>query len=58
MWGGLVGALSLDVTGLLALVAGALAGCLGGAVSGEMTNFTTVVALLTLGAVTWEELEM
>jgi len=48
----LVGALSLDVTRLLALVASSLRGCLGWAVSGEMSDFTTVVALLTLGAVT------
>jgi len=48
----LVRALSLNVAGLLALVASTLAAGLGGAVSGEMTNFTAVVALLTLGAVT------
>jgi hypothetical protein len=48
----LVRALSLNVAGLLALIASTLAAGLGGAVSGEMTNFTAVVALLTLGAVT------
>ena len=40
------------MAGLLALVASTLAAGLGGAVSGEMTNFTAVVALLALGAVT------
>jgi len=49
----LVGALSLDVTRLLALVASSLTGGLGRAVSGEMANLATVVALLTLGAVTY-----
>jgi len=49
---GLVRALSLNVAGLLALVASTLAAGLGGAVSGEMTDFTAVVALLALGAVT------
>ena len=49
----LVGALSLDVTGLLALVASSLTGGLGWAVAGEMANLATVVALLTLGAVTY-----
>lgn len=49
----LVGALSLDVTWLLALVASSLRGGLGWAVSGEMSDFATVVALLTLGAVTY-----
>jgi len=44
--------LSLNVAGLLALVASTLAAGLGGAVSGEMTNLTAVVALLALGAVT------
>lgn len=48
----LVGALSLNVTRLLALVASALAGGLGWAVTGEMANLATVVALLSLGAVT------
>lgn len=48
----LVGALSLDVARLLALVASSLAGGLGWAVSGEMSDFTAVVALLALGAVT------
>ena len=48
----LVGALSLDVTGLLALVASSLRRGLGWAVAGKMSDFTTVVALLTLGAVT------
>ena len=48
----LVGALGLDVTGLLALVASSLGGGLGGAVAGEMSDFTAVVALLALGAVT------
>lgn len=47
----LVRALSLDVTWLLALITGTLAGCFGGAVSGEMAYFAAVVALLTLGAV-------
>jgi len=49
----LVGALGLDVTGLLALVASSLGGGLGGAVAGEMADFAAVVALLALGAVTW-----
>jgi hypothetical protein len=48
----LVWALSLDVTWLLALVASALAGGLGWAVTGKVTDLTAVVALLTLGAVT------
>lgn len=48
----LVGALSLDVTWLLALVAGALVAGLGGAVAGEMSDLATVVTLLSLGAVT------
>jgi hypothetical protein len=52
MSAGLVGALSLDVTRLLALIASTLAAGLGWAVSGEMANLATVVALLTLGAVT------
>jgi hypothetical protein len=42
----------LDVTGLLALVASTLRGGLGWAVAGEMTDFATVVALLSLSAVT------
>lgn len=37
---------------LLALVTGALRAGLGGAVSGEMTNLTAVVALLALSTVT------
>ena len=49
----LVGALGLDVAGLLALVASTLAASLGRAVSREMTDLTAVVALLSLGAVTW-----
>jgi hypothetical protein len=49
---GLVRALSLNVAGLLALVASTLAAGLRRAISGEMTNFTAVVALLALGAVT------
>jgi hypothetical protein len=48
----LVWALSLNVTWLLALVASALAGGFGWAVSGEMSDLTAVVALLALGAVT------
>lgn len=40
------------MTGLLALVAGSLGGGLGGAVTREMADLATVVALLTLGAVT------
>jgi hypothetical protein len=40
------------VAGLLALVASTLAAGLGRAVSGEMADFTAVVALLALGAVT------
>jgi hypothetical protein len=55
--GSLVGALSLDVTGLLALVASSLGRGLGGAVAGEVTDFTAVVALLALGAVTWTLLD-
>jgi len=50
----LVGALGLDVAGLLALVAGTLGGGFGGAVSGEMADFAAVIALLSLGTVTWE----
>jgi len=49
----LVGALSLNVSGLLALVAGTLGGGLGRAIAGEMADLATVVALLSLGAVTW-----
>jgi hypothetical protein len=49
---GLVRALSLNVTGLLALVASTLAAGLGGAVSREMTDLTAVVALLSLSAIT------
>lgn len=65
---GLVGALSLDVATketlacvqnsgtkyprLLALVASTLTGGLGRAISAEMSDLATVVALLTLGAVT------
>lgn len=49
---GLVRALCLNVAGLLALVAGALAGRFGGTVAGEMTDFAAVVALLALGAIT------
>ena len=48
----LVWALSLDVTRLLALVASSLWGGLGWAIPGEMSDFTAVVALLALGAVT------
>jgi len=48
----LVGALSLDVTRLLALVASSFGRSLGWAVAREMANFTTVVALLALGAIT------
>ena len=51
--GSLVGALGLDVAGLLALVASSLRGGLGGAVAGEMADLATVVALLALGAVAW-----
>ena len=40
------------MAGLLALVASTLAAGLGGAISGEMTDFAAVVALLALGAVT------
>jgi len=47
----LVGALGLDVTGLLALIASSLGGSLGGAIAGEMSDFAAVVALLALGAV-------
>ncbi|KAF2156175.1 hypothetical protein K461DRAFT_91738 [Myriangium duriaei CBS 260.36] len=47
----LVGAGSLDVAGLLALVADALAAGLGGAVAAQVTDLTTFVALLALGAV-------
>jgi hypothetical protein len=42
--GRLVGALSLDVAGLLALVASTLRWGLGGAVAGEMADLTAVVA--------------
>lgn len=48
----LVGALGLDVAGLLALVASSLGRGLRGAVAGEMADFATVVAFLTLGTVT------
>lgn len=48
----LVWALGLDVTWLLALVAGTLVGGLGWAVAGKMADLTAVVALLALGAVT------
>ena len=51
--GALVGALSLDVAGLLALVASSLGGGLRGAVAREMSHFAAVVALLALGAVAW-----
>ena len=51
IWG-LVGALSLNMAWLLAFVASTLTGGLGGAISGQVTDFATVVALLTLGAVT------
>ena len=44
-------ALSLDVSWLAALVAGALSGGLGWAVAGEMADLTAVVALLSVGAV-------
>ena len=44
-------ALGLDVTWLAALVAGALRGGLGWAVTAQMTGLATVVALLALGAV-------
>jgi len=50
--GKLHGALSLDVARFLALVASSLSAGLGWAFAGEMANFTTVVALLSLGAVT------
>jgi hypothetical protein len=53
----LVGALGLDVAGLLALVASSLGGGLRRAVAGKMSDFTAVVALLALGAVAWELLE-
>jgi hypothetical protein len=46
------------VARLLALVASSLAGGLRWAVSGEMSDFTAVVALLALGAVTWKLLEL
>ena len=42
----------MNVAGLLAFIASTLGGSFGGAVAGEMADFTTVVALLTLGAVT------
>jgi hypothetical protein len=45
------------VAGLLALVASSLGGGLGGAVTGEMSDFAAVVALLALGAVAWKLLE-
>lgn len=48
----LVGASALDVTRLLAAVAHTLVGGLGRAVARQVANLTTVVALLTLGAVT------
>lgn len=48
----LVGALGLDVAGLLALVASSLGRGLRGAVAGEMSDFATIVALLSLSAVT------
>jgi len=48
----LVGALSLDVAWLLALVAGSLGRGLGWTVSGQMTNLATVVAFLALGTIT------
>lgn len=49
-----VGALSLDVAWLLALVANLLsASRLLGAVAGEMTTLATVVALGAVGAVAW-----
>lgn len=48
----LVGALGLDMAGLLALVASSLGRGLRWAVAGEMSNFATVVALLALSAVT------
>jgi len=44
-------ALGLDVSGLSALVASALSGGLGWAVSAQVTGLATVVALLALGAV-------
>lgn len=44
-------ALSLDVSWLAALVAGALGGGLGWAVAGKVANLTAVVALLSVGAV-------
>lgn len=47
----LVGASGLDVTRLLAVVANALALSLGRAVAGDVANLTTVVALLSVGAV-------
>ena len=47
----LVGARALNVAGLLAAVADTLGGGLLGAVTGQVTNLTAVVALLTLGAV-------
>lgn len=43
---------SLDVTGLLALVANTLTTSLSSAVTGDVTDLATVVALLTLSAVT------
>jgi hypothetical protein len=42
------------MAGLLAFVASSLGRGLGGAVAGEMADFATVVALLTLGAVAWK----
>ena len=49
-----VGALGLDVAGLLALVADLLAGAgLLGAVAGQMARDTAVVAFVAVDAVTW-----
>lgn len=48
----LVRALSLDVSWLLALVASTLVAGLRWAISAQMSNLSTVVALLSLGAVT------
>lgn len=48
----LVGASALDVAGLLAAVADTLRGGLLGAVTGQVTDLTAVVALLALRAVT------
>ena len=52
----LVWALGLDVSWLLALVASTLRRGLGWTVAGEMSNLATVVALLSLGAVTCVQL--